>query len=106
MMIQFFPSEQTENENFISIVKDRKLTQYIPSYRLVDTLGISPLALSRITSTFMVIGTDGQKINLGLNLKFEAKSLKVLGYTQKSANGRSWEFSEKAINLIREYKVL
>lgn len=52
----------------------------------------------------MVISTDGQKTNFGLSLKFEAKALKVVSYSRK--NGRLWEFSEKAINLIREYKVL
>ena len=66
-------------------------------------LGISGRALSKITSSFMVIGNDGQKTNLGLSLKFEAKALKVVNYSRK--NGRYWEFSEKAVNLIREYKV-
>ena len=51
----------------------------------------------------MVIGSDGQKTNLGLSLKFEAKALKVVNYSRK--NGRYWEFSEEAINLIRGYKV-
>lgn len=68
-------------------------------------LGISALALSRITSSFMVITSDGQKSNLGLSLKFEAKGMKVLDYSQKSASGRGWEYSEKAIQLIRNYKV-
>jgi Exoribonuclease Xrn1 D2/D3 domain len=53
----------------------------------------------------MVITSDGQKSNLGLSLKFEAKSMKVLDYSQKPANGRGWEYSEKAIQLIRDYKV-
>lgn len=68
-------------------------------------LGMSALALSRITSSFMVITSDGLKSNLGLSLKFEAKSMKVLDYSQKPANGRGWEYSEKAIQLIRDYKV-
>jgi Exoribonuclease Xrn1 D2/D3 domain len=68
-------------------------------------IGISNLALSRITSSFMVITSDGQKSNLGLSLKFEAKSMKVLDYSQKSPNGKGWEYSEKAIQLIRDYKV-
>jgi len=68
-------------------------------------VGITALALARITSSFMVITSDGQKTNLGLSLKFEAKGMKVLDYSQKSANGRGWEFSDKAIQLIRDYKV-
>lgn len=65
--------------------------------------GMSGRGLSKITSSFMVITSDGQKNNLGLSLKFEAKGLKVIGYSQK--NDRHWEFSEKAIDLIQEYKV-
>lgn len=66
-------------------------------------VGISGRALSKITSSFMVITSDNQKTNLGLSLKFEAKALKVIDYSRKE--GRHWEFSEKAIDLIREYKV-
>jgi hypothetical protein len=66
-------------------------------------VGVSGRALSRITSSFMVIVSDGSKINLGLSLKFEAKSLKVIDYSRKI--GQHWEFSQKAIDLIREYKV-
>jgi len=53
----------------------------------------------------MVISGDGQKNNLGLSLKFEAKGMKVLDYSQKTANGRGWEYSEMTIDLIRNYKV-
>ena len=66
-------------------------------------IGVSSLALSKITSSFMVVMSDGSKVNLGLSLKFEAKSLKVINYSKK--DGRYWEFSEKAVELIREYKV-
>lgn len=60
------------------------------------------MAIAKITSSFMVITSDGQKNNLGLSLKFEAKALKVIDYSRK--DGRHWEFSEKAIELIKEYK--
>jgi hypothetical protein len=51
----------------------------------------------------MVVTSDGQKINLGLSLKFEMKRLKVIGYSRK--DGRNWEFSDVAIQLILDYKV-
>ncbi len=51
----------------------------------------------------MVITSDGQKTNLGLSLKFEAKSLKVVDYSRKE--GRTWEYSQKALDLIKAYKV-
>lgn len=51
----------------------------------------------------MVVCSDGSKSNLGLSLKFEAKALKVIEYSRKDS--RVWEFSDKAIQLIEEYKV-
>ena len=66
-------------------------------------LGLSTKALSKITASFMVLASDGNKNNLGLSLKFEAKGLKVIEYSRK--NDRFWEFSEKAIQLIHDYKV-
>jgi hypothetical protein len=75
---------------------------YYPSFKASGQVGLSGRALSRITSSLMVITSDGQKNNIGLSLKFEAKSLKVIDYTRK--DGRHWEFSEKAIELIHQYK--
>jgi 5'-3' exoribonuclease 1 len=66
-------------------------------------LRLSGRALGKITSSFMVLTSDQQKTNLGLSLKFEAKALKVVDYSRK--DGRTWEYSEKAIDLFREYKV-
>lgn len=51
----------------------------------------------------MVITSDGVKNNLGLSLKFEAKALKVIDYSRKE--GRNWDYSQKAVDLIKEYKV-
>lgn len=63
---------------------------------------MSALTLSKITSGLMIEVGTGQRINVGLNLKFEAKSQKVLGYAQRNEQG--WEYSQKAIDLILEYK--
>lgn len=51
----------------------------------------------------MMVEDGRMKVNIGLNLKFEAKGLKVLGYSRKNATG--WEFSQRAIDLIMDYKV-
>lgn len=101
--IQFFPNEKTEIEKFKSVVSDRVPDKYYPSFKVAEMLKVSGHALSKITSSFMVLTGDGQKNNLGLSLKFEAKALKVVGYSRK--NGRFWEFSDKAVQLIQEYKV-
>ena len=51
----------------------------------------------------MVLTSDRQKVNLGPSIKFEAKSMKVIDYSRK--DGRNWEYSQKALDLIMEYKV-
>ncbi|KAI6154652.1 exonuclease II [Pisolithus tinctorius] len=102
VILAFFPSDKQENEKFKAIVEDRVSHRYYPSYKAAAKLDISGRALARVTSSFMVLTSDSSKENLGLSLKFDAKSLKVIDYSRK--NGRHWEFSEKAIDLIREYK--
>lgn len=83
----------------IAVNADR-LSPYMPSFAVAKMLHLSPLVLSKITSAFQV-NLDDNRVNLGLNLKFEAKKLKVLGYSRRGPNG--WEFSEKAIQLLRQY---
>lgn len=76
---------------------------YTPSFAIAKQLGVHPLVLSKITSSFQVLTSAGLKLNLGLNLKFEGRKLKVLGYSRKSNTG--WEFSSLAIGLIANYMV-
>ncbi|KAL4264437.1 5'-3' exoribonuclease 1 [Pleurotus pulmonarius] len=102
VILAFFPSEKAENERFKEIVDARDSGRYYPSFKTAEMIGVSGRALSKITSSLMVITSDHQKTNLGLSLKFEAKGLKVINYSRK--DGRFWEFSQKAVDLIREYK--
>ena len=102
-------------EVWVSIVKGREpefgreivtaaenTIPYIPSYAVARMLNLNGLVLSKITSAFSVV-VDGSRVNLGLNLKFEAKKLKVLGYSRRGQSG--WEFSQKAIELLQEYMI-
>lgn len=75
---------------------------YTPAYVVAQILNLNPLLLSKITSSLSVTTSGQSRINMGLNLKFESKKLKVLGYSRKSDKG--WEYSNKAIELIRTYK--
>ncbi|EPQ52785.1 hypothetical protein GLOTRDRAFT_46679 [Gloeophyllum trabeum ATCC 11539] len=102
VVLAFFPSDKAENEEFKSVVRNRMSERYYPSFNVAEIVGASSKAIAKITSSFMVITSDGQKVNLGLSLKFEAKGMKVIDYSRK--NGRFWEFSEKAVQLIRDYK--
>ncbi|KAH8831417.1 exonuclease II [Flagelloscypha sp. PMI_526] len=102
VILAFFPSEKTENDHFKSLVQTSRSINYYPSFKVAERVGLSGLALSRITSSFMVLTSDNQKHNLGLSIKFDAKSLKVINYSKKDE--KFWEFSDKAIELLKEYK--
>lgn len=78
------------------------LSPYTPSFAVAKMLQLNPLVLSKITSSFQVL-LDDSRLNLGLNLKFEAKKLKVLGYSRRGTTG--WEFSQKAIELVQQYMI-
>ncbi|KAK4237990.1 hypothetical protein C8A03DRAFT_34045 [Achaetomium macrosporum] len=79
----------------------QKGMHYMPSYMVAKQLDLHPLTLSKITSSYFIRTVGDLRVNLGLNLKFEAKKQKVLGYSRKSQSG--WEFSAAAIHLIVEY---
>lgn len=102
VVLAFFPSDKMDIKKFKTIVDSRVSSHYSPSFKAAPAIGMSPRALSKITSSFMVLTSDHQKNNLGLSIKFEAKSLRVIDYSRKA--GRYWEFSEKAVDLIYEYK--
>ncbi|EGN98637.1 hypothetical protein SERLA73DRAFT_54338 [Serpula lacrymans var. lacrymans S7.3] len=104
IILAFYPSDKAEKDKYRAIVENRASLQYFPSYKAAEMLRISGRALAKITSSFMVLTADSQKSNLGLSLKFEAKSLKVIDYSRK--DGRFWEYSEKTVDLIRDYKVI
>ncbi|KAG0260553.1 hypothetical protein BG011_001826 [Mortierella polycephala] len=101
------PSGQQGEPTFgHEIVKEAlSSTVYMPSFIVNKKVGISGLILSKLTSSLHVVyrATD-RRVNLGLNLKFEGKKQKVLGYTRKTDSG--WEFSQKAVALLQEYKEL
>jgi 5'-3' exoribonuclease 1 len=79
-----------------------RLSPYTPSYAVAKALQLNALALSKLTSSFSV-RVDDSRVNLGLNLKFEAKKLKVLGYSRRGETG--WEFSRPAVDLIQQYMI-
>ncbi|KAE8221479.1 hypothetical protein CF319_g5174 [Tilletia indica] len=97
-----FHFDQQAKENFaiMRMVSSGITERYVPSYQVAKRVGISALGLSKITSS-LKMSMGSSSANVGLNLKFESKGEKVLGYSRRSATG--WEFSDKAIALIQEY---
>ncbi|KAG8878601.1 hypothetical protein FRB98_006038, partial [Tulasnella sp. 332] len=103
VVIAFFPSERAEVQTLANIIREFGTEEpYYPAFKVAEMLRVNSLVVARITSSLLVILGNGDKTNLGLNLKFDGKGLKVLDYSRK--NGPSWEFSEQAVHLILEYK--
>lgn len=98
--LAFVTDLQRENAILRKLVQNRTEDDYVPSNKLASSLKISSLALARLTSSFIILWRE-QKVHVGLNLKFEAKGRKVLGYTRRGPYG--WEYSERAVGLITEY---
>ncbi|KAK7409572.1 exonuclease II Exo2 [Neonectria punicea] len=96
---------KTKEQDFAKqiIYQAERSNPYTPSFAVAKKLGVHPLVLSKITSSYQIITSAGLRLNLGLNLKFEGRKLKVLGYSRKSQTG--WEFSGMAIKLIADYMV-
>lgn len=78
---------------------------FIPARAVADRLRLHPLFLSKITSSwFLFFGDDLEKSsNIGLGLKFDSRGQCVVGYSRKSPVDGTWEFSEQAVSLVREY---
>ncbi|SGY47624.1 BQ5605_C001g00550 [Microbotryum silenes-dioicae] len=98
--VAFFPTDKLENRVFRTRLEAFGTADYVPAHAVARRLRISGLTLSKITSSVLITHNDN-KLNIGLNLKFEAKSQKVLGYSRKGDS--SWEFTNKAIELIIDY---
>ncbi|GAA5858509.1 hypothetical protein JCM8547_007340 [Rhodosporidiobolus lusitaniae] len=101
--IAFFATDKSEATLFKQRLAQTQGSAYLPSHLVSRQAYISGLALSKLTASVFLLHND-QRINVGLNLKFEAKQQKVLGYSRKTEQG--WDFSSKAIELIKEYKQL
>lgn len=93
-------------EFLMNIIKENSSNEnYYPSYVVAKKLGINGLALSKITSSMDVERTTSKsRVNIGLCLKFESKSKKVLGYSRKTDRG--WEFSQNTVALLARYMVI
>lgn len=101
---QYFAQGEGENEKFKALIRGQAGERYYPSFEVAKILGLSSKVVSKLTSRVMAIDGDrSAKVNLGLSVKFEAKALKVIGYSRKT--DRHWEFSQSTVDLIREYKV-
>lgn len=99
--LAFISDMAQEHAILQKLVQQRAQDPYFSAADVAKRLRMSSLVLSKITSSVIML-FNKQKINIGLNLKFEAKSRKVLGYTRRTHTG--WEYSEHAVRLVAEYQ--
>ncbi|KAK7158949.1 hypothetical protein R3I94_005324 [Phoxinus phoxinus] len=81
--------------------------KYCPGYVLASRLGITSYLVSRFSgSIFIGRGSKKnphgeQKVNVGLNLKFNKKNEEVPGYTKRTE--KEWLYSSAVEDLLAEY---
>ncbi|KAH6577201.1 hypothetical protein BASA60_004136 [Batrachochytrium salamandrivorans] len=81
------------NATQMLVSKEEALDRYMPSWQVAKQLGISSLNISRISSSlYILVGKAGTRFNAGLNLKFDFRCQKALGYTRKSEKGNNRDF--------------
>lgn len=83
---------------------ERHSLRYFTSGEAAQQLRLHPLFLSKLTSSYLIENAKGKRVNIGLDLKFEGKKLKVLGFTRRTDRG--WTYSSLALSLIDEYRNL
>ncbi|XP_045446077.1 5'-3' exoribonuclease 1 [Melitaea cinxia] len=84
---------------------------YRSAHHAAAACGISNHMLSRITGTVLLIlgerndlPTETQnKVNIGLNLKFNKKNQEITGYTRRCKITNSWLYSDRCVQLVRDY---
>ena len=87
-------------ERATEIIRER----YMPNNVLAQRFGISAHLCSRLLGTIFIKLSDSDqrnRINIGLNLKFNARNEEVPGFSIKRNN--QWLFSDKVFNLLTEY---
>ncbi|XP_026751467.1 5'-3' exoribonuclease 1 isoform X2 [Galleria mellonella] len=84
---------------------------YRAAHHAAAACGISTQMLSRITGTVLVVTGERNdlptetmnKINIGLNLKFNKKNQEVTGFTRRCKVTNAWLYSDRCIELVKSY---
>lgn len=99
-----------ERNEPIPIVKSMP-NPYKTANHAAATCGITAQMMSRITGTILVITGERHdrpteslnKLNIGLNLKFNKKNQEVSGYTRRCNVTNTWLYSDRCIGLMKDY---
>lgn len=101
--------EIIKEPEFTSIIQNQDAfisENYMPNYIVSQHLGIETYFVSNITGTVLIQtspkgSSSPNRVNVGLNLKFNRKNQEVQGYTRKVDN--TWLYSSKAVKLLNKY---
>jgi hypothetical protein len=82
---------------------------YLKAGRVSEYLGISGMALSRLSGSIIVELDENLSLEIGLGLKYSRRNLLIAGYCrrvfdQHRPNSAQWEYSTLAVSLIKELK--
>ena len=110
IQLHFMEPKEIDLRDVMNRTKELSL-MYLNGYQAAQQVGISSHLLSRITgSIFIQKGPKeadserANRINVGLNLKFNKKNEEVCGYTKRDQRG--WVYSTKTIQIIGQYLAL
>ncbi|CAL1299821.1 unnamed protein product [Larinioides sclopetarius] len=82
------------------------LEQFMPAYVVAQQLGMESHFISRLTGTFLVQtspkgSSNPNRVNIGLNLKFNHRNEEVQGFSKRVDN--QWLYSEEAVKILDLY---
>ncbi|KAF8883420.1 hypothetical protein BD779DRAFT_1747205 [Infundibulicybe gibba] len=93
--LRHYPWDPRYNERFKQLAAGKTYTTYYPMTEVAEMIGVSLYALSKLTSSVLIVSPENKKVNIGLNLKYERKRLKVIRYSRKIPELEDWELSER-----------
>jgi 5'-3' exoribonuclease 1 len=110
IQLLFMEPKEMDLSDVMNRTRELSLT-FMTGYHSAQQVGISSHLLSRITgSIFIAKGPKeadsdrANRINIGLNLKFNKKNEEVSGYTKRDQRG--WTYSTKTVQIIEQYLTL
>ena len=102
--VEVFPKLEPDLREIQDRAKEIIHEKYMPNYVLAQRLGISSHLLSRLLGTIFIRLSESDqrnRVNIGLNLKFNARNEEVPGFSIKRDD--VWLFSEKVFKILTDY---
>ena len=101
--VKVFPQYEPDLSEVEDRVEEIIREKYMSNQELANRLNISRQLCSRMLGTIFIKTPEESRnrINIGLNLKFNAKNEEIPGFSIKRND--TWYFSEKVYNIMNDY---